>query len=367
MTFHEMHYFKQDRQKKGWKGDFFIFEKKKFLEEFYIPNKANIPKDFFNGCKYFETALEKYIVNRNTQKIFQTKFMDIITEDSIDYELTQEEIFKNAKLSKTTLIENKFDYFLKNKKDNETFKNNNKKENLSDVVAYFALQSSRTPLNLFGWFDDFIRIHKVEYTKDYALKFREFYNKKYLDFFSLKYNHLLKNKNNILIIRMDIDFTHPNLKYYTTVGEHNTINLLQYKRMSPFIQNYPDELLNNIDMTVVDGNQIYFCIVVPPKGWKCIIEYFKNILRKHKDFPYSLYEFPREQLFYEDLLREVQSTWNNFSLFASYEYMICSSKKEYKNFIAEQLFYFHTNNELEEQHKINSHINDLLSLEKLLK
>lgn len=33
----------------------------------------------------------------------------------------------------------------------------------------------------------------------------------------------------------------------------------------------------------------------------------------------------------------------------------------------DQLYYFHNNNELEGQYKVNDHIDDLLSLEKLLK
>lgn len=111
MTFHEMHYFKQQRQSDGWKGDFFVFEKKKFFNEFYIPNKNNIPNNFQDGFEYFKSSLSKYVINRNTQKIFQTKFMDIITEDNIDYKLTTEEIAKKAKLSKTTRIENKFEVF----------------------------------------------------------------------------------------------------------------------------------------------------------------------------------------------------------------------------------------------------------------
>ena len=63
----------------------------------------------------------------------------------------------------------------------------------------------------------------------------------------------------------------------------------------------------------------------------------------------------------------MQETWNNFSLFLSHEYLICSKQEEALNFMAEQLYYFHKNDELEGQYRVNEHIDDLLSLEKLLK
>lgn len=259
-----MHYFKQQRQSEGWKGDFFVFEKKKFFDNCYTINKLEIPDDFKLGSKYLKDKLSDYIIERNTQKIFQTKFMDIETENNISYELSNRDRIKGSKISKTTLIENKFEIFLKNRKDNinpellkyPTFRK--KEENLMDVISYFALQCSRTPLNLYEWFRIFTEEFPFENTKDYALKFRKFYNHEYLNFFSRKYQHLINNKNNILIVPLKINSTNENLKSLISVSEHNTINLLQCKKLTNLLKDYPDELLHNIDMTVVSSDLLYF-------------------------------------------------------------------------------------------------------------
>lgn len=372
MTFDEMHYLKQSMQKNGWKGDYYVFEKKKFYDEFYLTEKNNIPQSEENGIPFLKNAITNFIKPRSTQKIFQTKFMDYATENNIPYLLTEEESKK--KLSKTTLIENKFDSFVKNREINqnpEFLKHPNfklKEENLDDVIAYFALQSSRTPLNLFAWFNIFSNKYPYQENKQYALQFRKFYHKNYLKFFKHKYDYLLSQRNNILFVNLIIEPIDTDLKYINTVGEYNTLNLWQYKKMSPFLKSYDDEFLTDIDITINGGNSCYFLIIVPPYRTK---EYYwkhlKHIMTNYRDFPFTLYENPRERAYYDKLIKEVQESWNLISLFTSYQYLICSLKEESLNFIAKQLFYFHKNNEISGQYDINEHIAKVLKLEKLLK
>lgn len=360
-----MHYLDQGTQKSGWAGDFFLFKKKKFFDDFYIINNNNV-------CNDFENIISNYIVPiKDTSNLFQTRFMTAEAENEIDYNITEGE--KNKKVSKTTLIENKFKMFLKNREHNKNPKRilqknfTRKKEDLMDVVAYFALQSSRTPLNLFGWFAEYIKIYPFKKTKEYALGFSDFYKQQYLCFFKQKYSHFLQNKNDILIIPMELATDNPNLHYLITVCEYNTINLLQYKKFYPSLKKYNDNLLKNIDVTVVGGNLLYFCIIIPKSGFRSLFLYWHNMFVKYKEFPWTIYDFPRSRSFYEPILKDVQETWNAFSLSCAHEYLICSNREEAKKFLSEQLFYLHTNKMLEAQYNINSHINDLLELEKLLK
>lgn len=370
MIFHEMHYFKQQRQSEGWKGDFYIFEKKKFLDNYYIPNKNNIPKTFKEGVSFFKQGLLTYIVKKNTQKVFQTKFMDIETENSIEIEINNT---STKNVSKTTLIENNFEKFLKNRRDNNNEEIRKfssfieKDENLLHVIAYFALQSARSPLNLYGWFDIFTSENNFQKTKKYALEFRHYYNQQYLKKFKEIYTYFMHHKNDILFVCTKIESTNPSLKGLVMLSEINTINLLQYKKISPFLSNYPDNFLKNIDITVVSNDTLYFCIKVPTVGRDTFFTHLKYILKNYNDFPLTLVESPRNSLFYDPVMKDVQQTWNNFSLYQGYQYIISSYQDEAVNFIAEQLFYFHQNNELEEQYKINEHINQLLELENILK
>lgn len=369
-----MHYFKQQRQSDGWKGDFYVFEKKKFIKEFYMPHKENIPNNYQHGFDYLKSSLPKYLTNKKSRHIFKTKFMDIKTEDSIDYKLTKKDIEKNAKISKTTLIENKFEIFLRNKNNNQnpellkypTFKE--KQLQQDDVIAYFALQCSRTPLNLFAFFDIFTKNHPIKYTKEYALMFREFYNKQYLKIFSEKYNYLMANKDDLLFAPLQLPSKKSNIKNFITLSEYNTINLLQYKKLSPFLKKYPDALLANIDMTIVSSNTMYFCIKTPSVD-KTIDKNINiiNEFNTYQEPPFALAGNPRELSFYKELLKEVQETWNTFSISLSHEHLICSKQEDFLNFITNNLYYHHINGNFATQYSANNHIDSLLYLEKFLK